>query len=565
MDAEAMSLAKLLARYDKYTVPHFQRVYGWTDPQIRQLLGDFEAGMQRRASVYLGNIYLAISPDGSEAQIADGQQRFATLNIICATGRDLEDDPAEAERLHALLACPRSQGDTDAYRFAPRDIDAPFFRKWVQEPGATRLHPAEGSGDGAEGDGGGAVLSESQANIIGNRDMIASWLEDLGQQGRRDFFRFLQSSARVAVLMADSLDEARNAHASTHSRGLAQAEVDKLKAELLGDCAEEVRARLAGTWEEWEARLGKEPLAELLQCLVFIESERKPQHSLEADLAKVFDLPANVETFIEKRLVPAAEAYERILKSGTGKGGLKQATAEGRRARRIDGHLATLMRTTHDTWKGPAVLALTKLRGKALETFLHDLERLAAVLMIVGVDPNRVVPRYAEAMRALKSKVPPHGSPLIQIEAGLLAKARGFLGDPRFGSRDRERYRMPMLLKLNDLLHGSAMAIDPRRVSCEHILPRNAWRTQWSRRFRNSKGGYIGREYVDRLGNLAILSHRDNCDADTKPYEVKRRILKASGFALSKDAAKEKEWTPKVVEARTGRLLELLIEYWRLK
>jgi hypothetical protein len=484
--------------------------------------------------------------------------------MICAAGRDLAEDPEEMERWHALLASPKKGNGAGAYRFAPREIDAAFFCKWVQELGATRLRPVD-SADGAEPEGEASAFSESQTRIIANRDMITAWLESLGAQGRRDFFRYLQSSTEVAVHTWGTLDEARNAHASTHSRGLAQDEVDKLKAELLGDCAEEVRARLAGIWEECEAKLGKEPLTDLLHCLVFIESERKPQHSLEADLVKVFDLPAGVETFIEERMVPAAEAYERILKAGTAKGGLTQATTpEGRRARRIDGLLVTLRRATHTTWKGPALLGLMRLRGKALETFLADLERLAAVLMIVGVDPNQALFRYAAVVHALKSRKMPQAASLIQIEAPLLAKARGFIVDPRAGSRDRERYRMPVLLKLNDLLNGAVAAIDPRLVSCEHILPRSAWRTPWNRIFRNSKGGYIGRDYVDRLGNLAILTHRDNCDADTKLFEVKRKILKASGFPLSKDVAKQKAWTPKVVEARTARLAEMLIKHWRL-
>ena len=76
----------------------------------------------------------------------------------------------------------------------------------------------------------------------------------------------------------------------------------------------------------------------------------------------------------EERLVPAAEAYERIIKAGTTKGGLTQATTpEGRRTRRIDGHLVTLMRITHSTWKGPALVGLMRFRGKALEIFRTEL------------------------------------------------------------------------------------------------------------------------------------------------------------------------------------------------
>jgi hypothetical protein len=556
--AEEMNLGELLARYSSYTVPEFQRVYGWGETQIKRLFSDLESALERGGWLYLGDIYLA-SPEGAAvAQIADGQQRIATLTMFCAAGRDLQEDAAETDKLHALVAAAGPREGSPAYRYTPRDLDVAFFTHFVQERGATRRHPDNG-GDDAD-----LPLSESQSNIIGNRDLIMHKLESLGPAGRRRLFEFLERSVEVTVHTADRLEDARNAYASTHSRGLAQAEVDKLKAELLGDCPPDVRARLAILWEDCEALLGKERLADLLECLVFIESESKPQHALEADLGRVFELPANIQKFIEKTLAPSVRAYARMLSAGRGQQrAIDRATANGRRARRIDGHLTALMRVSHDTWKGPAILAMRTLRDKPLEKFLRELERLAAVLMIVGIEPNKVFERYGEVIRELKGSGPTKGSAL-DIGSELLAQARGLLSDRRFGGRERERFRMPVLLKANDLLKGDVVAIDPRKVSCEHVLPRNGSRTRWSRLFRHPERGYIGGEYANRLGNLAILTHQDNCAADTKPYEIKRKILKASGFALSKDAAKEKVWNAGVIEARSERLLQMLIGHWRL-
>ena len=51
------------------------------------------------------------------------------------------------------------------------------------------------------------------------------------------------------------------------------------------------------------------------------------------------------------------------------------------------------------------------------------------------------------------------------------------------------------------------------------------------------------------LGNMTILTHPQNREADNNPYDAKRRILKTSGFALSKHAATEKTWNAEVVAA----------------
>jgi len=123
---------------------------------------------------------------------------------------------------------------------------------------------------------------------------------------------------------------------------------------------------------------------------------------------------------------------------------------------------------------------------------------------------------------------------------------------------------MAVLLKLNDLLHDKVVPINPRLVSCEHILPRNAGKTRWTRDFRDAKGRYSGEAYAHRIGNLAILSRADNRRADTRPFEFKRAILKKSGHMLSKDAARESRWTADVIVERSERLVRMLTEHWRL-
>ena len=66
------------------------------------------------------------------------------------------------------------------------------------------------------------------------------------------------------------------------------------------------------------------------------------------------------------------------------------------------------------------------------------------------------------------------------------------------------------------------------------------------------------------LGNVTILTHLQNREADNSPYDIKRRILKTSGFALSKHAATEKIWNADAVARRSDALFDLLARCWRL-
>ncbi len=144
--------------------------------------------------------------------------------------------------------------------------------------------------------------------------------------------------------------------------------------------------------------LGKEDFAELLQWMIVIAGERKPQHAIEVDLFKTFALPQSVEPFITSELVPSSAAYRSLSVPDL---------AGSRTGRRIAGHLVTLLRTTHDSWKAPALLALRRFESDPpkLEAILRDLERLAASQMIRGTDPNLMMERYLAVIRALKAPI----------------------------------------------------------------------------------------------------------------------------------------------------------------
>jgi hypothetical protein len=291
--------------------------------------------------------------------------------------------------------------------------------------------------------------------------------------------------------------------------------------------------------------------------MIVVHSAKKPSHAIEVDLFKAFNLPQDVETFLEAHLLPSARAFRRICDVGPGGFGA---------TRRIGGHVVTLRRTTHDAWKAPALLALREYEDDpgTLEAALRGLERLSASLMIRGTDPNLVLDRYIGVIQAMRVG---REAALANLELSdkERAEARKGLYDPRFGARARDRYRMPLLLKLNDLVAKAVQNIDPKSVSCEHVLPRNVpRRSPWRTEFRSAQSGHFeGGRYVNMLGNLTVLKHDENQAADTHPYARKRVIFKDSEIALANEAAKAKAWTPEHVRARSDRLAKLLQDYWR--
>ena len=563
----SLSLPALLRSHDAFVLPPTQRVYGWQEDHVTRWLADAsiralspEAADILPSWFFLGTVYLAGAP-GMPMSIADGQQRLVTGTMFYAVARDLEPDPERKARLAACIV--NADG---AFRLTLRDIDAGFFRTWVQEDGATlkvfRMEEDE-SGDAV-------VLSDSQSNLINNRNLFVEGLRALGPERRRELLDYMETRSVLIAITAATLGEALAAYASTHKRGLRQAETDKFKSEIIGDAPANDRHELGNLWDECEASLGKDALEELLQMIVIAKSGALPSADLQSSLMMTFDLPREATAFIPGRLVPSALAFAQIQSGGAAIGEYVSRRAfDAGRIRRLQSHLIALNRVSpfsHAEWKAPVLVALETLKGDVglLDQVLAGIERMASIFMIAGHEPHDCGKRYAALARAIETRQAPTINAALTVDAQLKRKARDQLVSSNFGQK--QRCRTPVLLKLNDLIRGEVVAINPSDVSCEHILPQNVDRSniEWYRVFRGERDRYNGQHFRNRIGNLTILSHPDNRRAAARPFAQKRPILQGSTFDLSRHAAKEAEWTSAVIEARSEALVAMLVAHWQL-
>ena len=567
-----MTLPELILAETSFALPPSQRVYGWGEQQLDRMFRDINLDRFAAASptlepvadwFFFGTIYLARDEAAQLTYIADGQQRFVTGTMIYAVARDFETDPVERERLHSYVAAPGG-----GFRLRLRDVDADFFETWVQQPGATKRAFAPEVEEALDsGDAGYQSLSESRTNIIANRNAMIDRFQNLQPEGRRRLIKYLETCSEVVVISATRLADATSAYASTYKRGLRQATTDKLKAELLGDAEPQLRAHLGNFWDECEALIGKDELEDLLYLLTLQRTKSASMSDLQSDVLVQFNLPADVEAFIEKRLVPAAQAYGQIVQQGKHIATYLRGSFRDRaRLRNIAAHLIALKRTSHLEWRLPAVIALRALRDNIslLEATLMRLERLAAAHMIAGEDPQVMILRYVALAEAIEVRDSTAIEQASAVAPAVATRAKEQLLSPTFATKTR--MRMPVLLKVNDLIDGKVGAFDPAEVSCEHVLPQNVSKQnkEWHAAFRTPGGRFNGAAYRHRLGNVTVLSHPLNRKAGSRPYVEKRPLLKQSEHAMSRDCAYHSDWTPAVVEERTQRLVAMLVRHWDL-
>ena len=119
----------------QYSVPANQRNYAWDEAQVSALLSDFTNAINvSRPAYFLGTIVLTRSGDKSP-EIADGQQRLATISILLAAIRDWFFLQGEQEDSTSIETDFLRKFDRDVRGYTPtlslNSVDNEFFMKRV--------------------------------------------------------------------------------------------------------------------------------------------------------------------------------------------------------------------------------------------------------------------------------------------------------------------------------------------------------------------------------------------------------------------------------------------------
>jgi len=129
------------------------------------------------------------------------------------------------------------------------------------------------------------------------------------------------------------------------------------------------------------------------------------------------------------------------------------------------------------------------------------------------------------------------------------------------------RIRLPLLLRLDELLSGGSAVYNSPIISVEHVLPQNpATGSHWLTDFPSE----VDREqWVHKLANLVLLTRRKNSQAGnldfaekkTKYFSPKAGI---ANFALTSVVNAERSWTLETLNRLQADLNGEIASLWRL-
>lgn len=557
MTAGVDTIGRLFDGRYRFQLTCFQRAYAWQAPQVARLLTNLRERMEmqgpkRRYS--LGRLMLARPAGSVDTELVDGHQRLVTLTILIAVLRDLERDPTRANALHRLIADDTlPPHDPRCHRLTVQALSAPLFEHLVQRRGATESEP-----DGARN-----TLSESERNIVDNRDLIRSEFmgPDVSEAFRREFVEFLLKCCSVATLTMEDHEEAWNFIATEQETGMRFSLADEAKATLLSAMDKSDRPAGARLWEAAEALLNPTDTYRLLSHIGAIEWRARAHHGrrIELELIRKKSIETRGLQFLCDQFVPFAQMLHDIRHGKIGADDNDRAAI----AQRIE-FLSWIDRDCHpDNWVR-AVLKWIQVRGRtAPDTyeFMFGLERLVWLMQIAAVDPGVQETRLLDLLSEIDSSAAPEEFSRLRIEPKLREAAIKRLAGKNFGALNSIS---PHVLRKLSILSGS----DPgpkkqNEATFEHVLPKGTRiHPSWRRAFPKPE---FASDYCQRLGNIVLLSGEDNNRADSMSWEDKRVYFARSQFVLAREACVETEWTPATIDRRTKMLINRLLKDWKLE
>ncbi len=533
-----------------FNIPPYQRPYSWTIEEAGELLDDLvdatdETGKPAELSPYfLGSIVLIKSPDAPEADVVDGQQRLTTLTIMFSALRDMHQD-ADTRRDIEIFIKQRGNkmlGTDERPRLTIRDRDAGFFYDQIQADEHSEYDETE--------------LTDSQRNIVVNRDFLRSKLEQLGQDVCERLYQFAAQRCYLVVVEASDQASAYRVFSVLNNRGMDLSPTDILKADIIGAIDQNKQEKYTEVWESLEDGLGRDAFGDLFAHIRMIHRKQKMRGTLEAEFNEYVRPKERPVAFIDDELRPATKAFQMIRKASHH--GTDYSTE-------INRYLSGLHLLDNQDWLPPAIkfISGSGVNAESIRNFLTGLDRLAYSMFIRRVNINDRLIRYGAILKAIDNQQDFYNDDLLGLSAKEQQETISALNGAIY---ETARTRKQILLRLDEALSDGTAKYDLPIIQIEHVLPQTPHaESEWIKNFPDE---YVRFGWTHSLANLVLLSRYKNASAKNYDFEDKKSkyflVEDSTPFVLTSQVIQEAEWTPSVLERRQERLMGALKKLWRL-
>lgn len=526
-------------------VPDWQRNYSWSRSHVETFwndLSDFErrCGEKPSGEYFLGSVVI-VETSAAQHLLLDGQQRLATSAILLSVIRDFIKN-FKADASHRIQA--RYLADVDdaqnktVYKLTLNAYDREFFRQKILEERNANFADPESEHASHK-----LIASARQFFEEVFKEKYDSLTPEEAFQWSLRIQTVLMNHMTVISVTSTDEDSAAEVFETLNDRGIGLSTPDLLRNLVMRRANDDTRPDIVNLWGDIiEFDADSEIKTFLRHYWISHFGDVKTQ-GLYREI-KSHLLKNNVDSLkFSRELADASIAY-RDLKAG----------------RHDDEEVELLLCDISEMGAGsnilyPVLLSIiqTLEEGEiraATETLLNLYVRHSVIAGLENSKLENQIYKVATVLRANKN-----------LDAAIRSMAEAAPDDAavqsNFGklSINHNGTRRYLLRKLEEKKRTTEeLRINPpSKVHVEHIYPQTP---QTGHRIQNHE------QYINRIGNLTLLSKRLNLTIKNSPFNEKKPFYKKSELLLTKDVGMADEWGPKQIDDRQSKLAKLAPSVW---
>ena len=562
MKATDAYFAKFLTAGAVFSVPAFQRNYGWDERRCARLFSDLEslaaANRRGRKNHFFGSVVYV--PQGTvsspEFSVIDGQQRITSVMLLLKALSDLSSDEEFRRDVRLRFLTVFGESGRSKVKLKQTERDMGVYEKII-------------SFDGFSEDV--FLPSEKESRIYANYVLFRS-LVLKSSFSIPELYESLFHLEVIDVLLED--ENPQEVFESMNSTGEALTGVDLIRNFLLmGIGRKEQEFLHRNYWTRIESNAGNGMIEDFF--LYYLAAKRRSAAFAEGgrnvplSRTSLYDafrgwfrsLPCEAGNPYEKTesllsdMLSYSEFFRRIFRN-------EGRTEADRTFREIAVSLSA----------GSASILLMHLMGASERLRISDSDVLDAARAIASyVFRLRIVKGtvgmqyFALAVRYFEESDP--FLPFIDRVWNALTRGRGsrrFPRDREFMNAMRERNlyveHKPSFVRYVLYKYERSLTkevVEDENVTVEHVLPQNFRR--W-RRDLAEQGDSEYEDHIHRIGNLTLTKY--NGELSDSPFAEKKRIYADSGFGMTRRIAERDVWNSLTIRERTEEMAKKALDLW---
>lgn len=551
-----MPIGKYLSDSKKNSVPEYQRSYAWTEDEVSQLWTDLTDSITNQRSEYFIGPVVVKNGAAGDSELIDGQQRLTTALIIISVLRAIFRENGESERSDLLTTWFFGQKDILTLqiedKFFMNEENGVIYRNFIsKEVGVSQINSELSKHQRKSSN---YLLLNAYVTIY---SLVKQYMGgDFDGKKLLEVVTYLKEKVKILILSVSDEADAYQIFETLNDRGRSLDTLDLLKNHLFS----KAKSGLPEVKQKWAAL--KENLQDSDPKNRFLNhfwSSLHGRSSATGLFRAIRDQITSAQDSVSfaNQLSASSRVYE-ALRSGSSPVWTDHA-AETRK--NID-----ILRLLDAQQALPVLLA-------AYEAFSNDeFRKLTRLLVVMAVRYNFIGEERTGVAANYYSDLPKPIRAKSITKAAHVFKALKpiYPGDSSFfdafkvkSVTDTKRARY-ILAEIENSISSTEKIVnsDPDEVNLEHVLPRNT-NQHWSAANTGVEPDEH-RDFVNRLGNLALVPKSKNKKVGSKSFQEKKDDLfvHCGEFTTTFNICEYERWDRSAIEKRQAYLSELAVKAW---